>query len=123
MNKIKGNKLIVEFRNCISTQNRRDDTVYKNTPVSPHAHYELKFHSSWDWLMSVVEYIDEILDEEDFVTISYNRCFIEINNPFWLFFDKDIDSLTIEGTGNSKIKATWNAVCEFITWYNENKNS
>ena len=83
---------------------------------------EMEFHSSWDWLMPVVEKIDSILADDDFVTISYNRCLIEVNNTDILFPTKEIVRLpTIEGMGNSRIEATWNAVCEFIEWYNEQK--
>ena len=104
----KGNELISEFMN-IAVDN-----------TDPFWFKDQHYHQSWDWLMPVVNKIDSILADDDFVTISYNRCLIEVHNTSWLFPDKDVNSLTIEGMGNTRIEATWKAICEFITWNNEN---
>lgn len=72
---------------------------------------DLKFHKSWDWLMPVVDKIDEILPDDNFLSITYNRCLIEY----------DSEGITFEGLGNSRREATYKAVLEFIEWYNENK--
>lgn len=72
---------------------------------------ELLFHTSWDWLMPVIEYIDQILPDDNFVTITYNNCLIE-------WFEKGI---TFEGIGNTRLEATYKAVLNFIDWFNENR--
>lgn len=71
---------------------------------------QLKYNSSWDWLMVVVEKIDtDILPDDNFISITYNRCLIEY--PY--------EGITIEGLGNSRLEATYKAVIEFILWFNE----
>ena len=118
-----GNKLIAEFMDCISIQNRRNDTVYKNTPVIPHAHYELKFHSSWDWLMPVAEKIEKLANSE------FEDYYIAVNlylshGHAEIILDDFDDPISFRGENDdfSMIMNAWKAICEFITWYNENKD-
>jgi hypothetical protein len=71
------------------------------------------FHRSWDWLMPVVEKIDQILPDDSFVLIEYNRCIIpvlEAEEPF------DIDFVC-----NTRLEATYRAAVEFIRWHSEEK--
>ena len=110
-----GNKLITEFMGCAS-QLHLTEHPFTGEYTDPD---EFKYHSSWDWLMPVVEKIDAILADDDFVTISYNRCLIDVYAPSWIFPDKELDSLSFGGLGDTRIKATWNCVVEFIQWYNE----
>lgn len=84
-------------------------------------HYELKYHSSWGWLMPVVEKIGQTRVKS---AASYNSDLmfrIEIVNGY----------TKIEGTGqpifyNSSVEgsmrtATYKAVVEFIKWFNQQK--
>ena len=78
---IEGNKLIAEFMD-----------------KPPHIMPELlKYHTSWDWLMPVVEKIG---------SLSYN----DSNNKFQpsveRFLENDIESI-------------WRQIVIFITWYNQ----
>jgi ribosomal protein S18 acetylase RimI-like enzyme len=69
----------------------------------------MHYHDSWSWLMPVVEKIE---------SLGFN---------FWI--GKYASSVTKEGSGdpsftvkgNSKLKVVYDAVTEFIKWYNENK--
>lgn len=73
----------------------------------------LKYHTSWNWLMPVVEKIDQILPDDSFVLIEYNRCIIpvlEAEEPF------DIDFVC-----NTRLEATYRAAVEFIRWHSEEK--
>lgn len=72
-----------------------------------------RYHSSWDWLMPVVEKIEQILPDDSVVTIEYKDCYIPVL--------EDDDSFTIQGNGLTKIEAVYNAVVEFIKWYNIQK--
>ena len=93
----------------------------------------LKFHESWDWLMLVVEKIENLNLKEFFykwneeekirynfmsvcVDISYNYCNIyvelELDPPY------EISSVTL----NNKIESVYKAVVNFINWYNEKNN-
>lgn len=114
---IEGNKLIAEF---MQVRNDFSDIYY----LPEFGHYfnsygqiewnecfrsnELKFNSSWDWLMPVVEKIektkqaDVIIHAKNLVQISYNK---ETKAYFY-------DSL---------LENVWLACIEFIKWYNQNK--
>lgn len=93
----------------------------------------LKLHKSWDWLIPVVEKIENLNLKEFFykwneeektiynfmstcVDISYNYCNIyvelELDPPY------EISSVTLD----SKIEAVYKAVVNFINWYNEKNN-
>lgn len=73
---------------------------------------ELKYHTSWDWLMSVVEKIE-------------NLGFIfKMQGNATTFLKKGTFNTRIwndDFIGDTKIKAIYNAVVEFIEWYNEQK--
>tara|TARA_R110000751_G_scaffold39007_1_gene93060 strand:- start:372 stop:671 length:300 start_codon:yes stop_codon:yes gene_type:complete len=79
-----------------------------NTPID-----KLQYHTSWEWLMPVVEKIEEAgyyvligLQQDSLITAVYQ------NNS---------DKFICEGWGAKKKIGTYKAVVEFIKWYNENK--
>jgi len=74
--------------------------------------HDLKFHTSWDWLMPVVEKIErDILPDDSVITITYKDCQIPVL----------VDEFDIIITGaSSKHEAVYEAVIEFIKWYNLN---
>jgi hypothetical protein len=76
---------------------------------------ELKYNTSFDWLMEVVEKIEK---EHEFNTkLWYNRTRKDYQMQlFYTDFEKDIIV-----NSKSKIEAVYNACIEFIKWYNENK--
>ena len=91
-----------------------------NSPIYELEERKLKFHCSWDWLMPVVEKIEDIDEEDDDNTKRFNviieQCVCSI-----------IENHTSEGfpiqDGDTKIEAVYKAVVEFIKWYNnEHKN-
>ena len=111
---LEGNKLIAEFMewrmlngSCMTPY---EDAGMLNGGETSICRFEfLKFHSSWDWLMPVVEKIQIKFDE---VIIRYKTCVIYMGSK-----------RAIEKVEDSTIKATWLAVVEFIKWYNnESKN-
>jgi len=71
---------------------------------------QLKFHSSWEWLMSVVEKIESL---EWNVNINKNCCIYD-NQHKITACGKSITRL-----GDTKIESVWLAVVEFIKWYNK----
>ena len=66
---------------------------------------ELCFENQWNWLMPVVERIQNILDCEYCVTIDQNNCKI------WHETDS---SFLIESVGYSTIEAVYKSIVEFI---------
>ena len=84
----------------------------------------LKYHSDWNWLMKVVEKIENIKDSHHGrfgIYISSNSCVIQstnfksdkpIANPSYYYDDVIL---------NSKLESTYNAVVRFINFYNKQK--
>lgn len=74
---------------------------------------ELRYHSSWDWLMPVVEKIESLQFKVD---IYFCGCSITDRggqNTTWP------DGKPIcHGLGDSKIEGAYQAVVEFIKWHN-----
>ena len=111
---IEGNKLIAEFMTGETYNtfylpefgqyfNSYGQIEYTET-FSPD---ELKYHSSWGWLMPVVEKIkqtkqaDIIIHAKNLVQISYNK---ETKTYF----------------SGSLLEDVWSACTEFVKWYNQN---
>jgi hypothetical protein len=78
---------------------------------------ELQYHSSWSWLMPVVEKINSILYRTDLfkftMTIDPNTCSVYDNE-----FDIEVVDLSNAGTF---IELVYLAVVESIILFNENK--
>jgi hypothetical protein len=106
------------------------DSLPKLDTINPE---KLNFHTSWDWLMPVVEKIEsleETYDKERLaikIGYSYNTSCSKnhnLNNGTWSGYISRIrDGHTfVTVIGNSRIEATYKSVIEFIKWYNnENK--
>ena len=96
---IEGNKLIAEFMGV--SHAAVDSNLYYY--VNGDSYDALKYHISWDWLHPVVDKIKDFEDECD-------------NNTF---FSDDISNQRIFGVSIfGSINYVWQAVIEFITWYN-----
>jgi hypothetical protein len=102
---LEGNKLIAEFMGgtLVGCANSEYKEVYQfETDITYFAGKKwpapvLAYHSSWDWLMPVVEMIKNIVCNSEFI--------YRIGN----------DLLTID------IDKVFKRVVEFIKWYNQNK--
>lgn len=106
---IANNKLLAEFMgyddvdcpNCKHTSGCN----WLQCGLTPHEKDEqLKYHSSWDWLMSVVKKIDALgisIDDEVGSARQY--------------------SVVGSSIGMVTIESVWLACVEFIKWYNQNK--
>ncbi len=89
---LENNKLIAEFMGDISSMNAKV-SFSKNCGVN-----DLQYHTSWDWLMPVVESIFERLDSRD-----------------------DSANEIKKGMLVCSRNNTYKAVVEFINQYNKNK--
>ena len=135
METIEGNKLIAEFMGaeCETDDFDRVTNEYDLfgagllpdisgfDPDAKHFYTpdQMKFHESWDWLMPVVEKIEDIQDGNEGDSIRGHIYEVTI---------KQGNIVTIQGDGCSiwadaspKILSVWIAVVEFIKWYNQNK--
>lgn len=125
---VEGNKLIAEFMDGVFDDKIKSLLV---TPVkSPAGNYvnwtdKLKYHSSWDWLMPVVEKIQNM---GFFVSILGDGRLPNTKelptNYCNIFKDNFNLELIIDG-GNipskSKIDSVWQSIIQFIQWYKTNK--
>jgi hypothetical protein len=114
------NEAIAEFMGYSHGNRNREfnpDAVYKEE--------EFKYHSSWDWLMPVVEKIEDVqLDDKNNVVtraaanvqIFYKACLIQYE-PDEESGDTN-DEVSIQTQGETKIEAVYKAVYQFIQWYN-----
>lgn len=75
---------------------------------------ELKFHTSWDWLMPVVEKVEEVSYRVTITT--YSICIERVSKD-----GKAIIKFPVSRGNTYKIQAVYEAVIEFINWYNQNK--
>lgn len=114
-----GNKLIAEFMGAKITSPvgyTGRDVVFSEVThgLRTHVSMALRYHLNWDWLMPVVEKIESLgyrvlIERGGGIT---NYCKIR----------KRKDMIAESASHNSKINATFSAVIEFITWYNNNLN-
>ena len=88
--------------NADNTNNENEDNVFHPE--------DMKFNSSWDWLMSVVERIENFGYE--FIIVE-SRCYVKHNT------DHSIEELFHIETIGSKIDTTYKAVVKFINNYNK----
>lgn len=75
---------------------------------------DMKFHKSWDWLMPVVEKIEDYDIIASF-QIEHPTIFIWSSSENSTFEDIEVNTF-----GKTKIEAVYTAVIEFIKWYNKN---
>lgn len=66
----------------------------------------MQYHTSWDWLMPVVEKIDDLGFSYEIAT---QICSIGV-------FRKDYNK-TVKSDIEPTISVVWQSVIEFITWY------
>lgn len=104
---MKENKLILEFLGA-------DLSLLSNSEIMT-----AQYHKSWDWLMNVVDKIESI-DEEielfggNIIKVSYSVQIENTSVTIWKHSDRFDSKRIIEVNGDSKMKATYNAVISFI---------
>ena len=111
-NIIEKNKIIAEFLNLTSQVIfEQVFAVCENGKTNFYKKDELKFHSDWNWLMEVVEKIESLGYR---IEIVKHICRIYLSNKETIIISEN----------TPKIEAVYNAVVEFIKWYNkQNKDS
>lgn len=126
MNIIESNKIIAEFMGMAvaTTQNEYDKISHL-----PNASYlfnedNLLYHKDWNWLMSVVEKINELDDLRFLVSINHQNCTIDSYDNGDEQMKGQANHTTTEPISINKhdhttILSTYNAVIDFIKWYNQ----
>lgn len=116
MDKI-GNSLIAQY---IGVDIFYSSNVYKDSK-SPLRHLidnrlkseGLEFDSNWEWLMPVVE----IINQRDWVTIYGDECKIHSSIP------NEFETIRVIKEDEYLIKPVFNAVVQYVEWYLENKKN
>lgn len=117
-----GNELIAAFMECTQSF----DTYYNKIGKYHFDINDAEYHSSWDWIMPVIEKIEALNDD------TVDKVWVSINGRecgMWTYFDaSDVlragsgnNPFKIKRTASTKIESVWLAVVDFITWYNTNK--
>lgn len=114
MTTTESNKLIAEFMGLEKTEREGKSPVFKHALKKGFVKMEksvgnLEYHTSWDWLMPVVEKIEAIKGVHIVIKTSV---FCEIYKA---------GSTKAKGAGASKIESVYSAVVEFIKWHNQSK--
>jgi hypothetical protein len=131
INTIESNKLFAEFMGLIESSISNKFWTEKNSEGFGIGQLtELKYDTSWDWLMQVVEKIENnlkyVITINSSPTISSrwlsHKILIQKNNlsdmldkVFIVKYESDYSK------NESKIEATYNACVEFVKWYNQQK--
>lgn len=140
MDTTENNKLIAEFMGYKGTydehnypNNDRDlanADFYKTVPFDfkPKSMFEgleLRYHSSWDWLMPVVEKISRVPNRNENGLFAYEVMFsinpitgVEVEDIYNRNFGSEKGFLKQNFYKGSLIENTYKAVVEFIKWYN-----
>ena len=107
---MEGNKLIAEF---MGAEWHKD--FFKDVCIISPSNISYKFHTSWDWLMPVIEKIKILVmeDDSDELYNSEEKVWDKISEA--LYWDNITHTLV-----QIEIKSVYQAVVEFIKEYNQN---
>ncbi len=113
------NKLIAEFMGLETPDGCYFEYITKEGERSKATHFILlEYHTSWDWLMPVVDKIESIDIEGRCYTIA-----IEFDEAtVWEFTPYEDAKRKINAFSYTKREATYKAVVEFINQYNKNES-
>ena len=125
MQTVENNLLIAQFMELTQTE---ENYFYNPDFERAYRSRDLKYHSSYDWLMPVVEKIESLgyytsickMDSKDafYMKIFPNSKTYNYQDKFFQFhFVSPIEHTEI------RIYAVWNAVIMFIKWHNEQQKS
>lgn len=99
------NKLIAEFMGLHQNKDPYEQDMWFNSE-NHLVHNGLKYHTSWDWLMPVVEKIESM-------GYKFQMCRRRVT------IKTDTNEIELFDTkGHSKLDAVYQSVSKFIQWYN-----
>ena len=78
----------------------------------------LGYHTSWNWLMPVIEKIEKCLNEAVIFHIKDSRSYLELDTQASLAYNLPDLPECYSGFCETKIKAAYCSVIQFIHWYN-----
>lgn len=136
---LENNKLVADFMELVPIEYNGNyqfsDGVYFSSSskdkqeVQNSIYKYVKYSTDWNWLMQVVEKIENLkpiifLSGRNWIgfEVKIYKTFNTQTNYCTINYLKDSGLITVSNgfSKNSKIEATYNACIEFIKWYNEN---
>jgi len=119
---LEGNKLITVFMGAEIIEpigNSMRNIKFQTVTHFLHVHNEnkLQYHSSWDWLMPVIEKIEQFDNGVCSVLITGNACDIAFSTKYNMK-GEDYDAPNFIKIKGSKIGSAWSTVVDFIKWHN-----
>jgi hypothetical protein len=126
---ITGNKMIAKFDGWVEKNqglfvNESEKYSRLEQSLKPKT-FNLLYHSSWDWLMPVIDKIDGSVDGINAIAcVEIGKICCKIT-PTKYSIKKDalIHYKTIQRVAIPKIEAVWKTVVAFIEWHNKQKKS
>jgi hypothetical protein len=126
---IEGNKLIAEFmgiKNVFEYTNKEGESIglyigEEDGYVDYRCDIQwIGYNDDWNQLMPVIEKVKEIKLPERYGNVSYSIDYAE-----WIVWHKtipgDLNQAQFISNHENLLEANFDAVVEFIRWYNENK--
>lgn len=119
---VEGNWIIASFMGATITDGigytgRNISFPTETNGLYVHKLTDLKYNSSWDWLMPVVEKIEDLERGMAYNVEMYNVwCVVTIGTQYAMTCD--VEFTEIKYRTESKIESTWRCIVDFIKWYN-----
>ncbi len=121
---IEGDKLIAEFMGAEVENRGLGESAWLTAPKKKTSNWipidALQYHSSWDWLMGVVDKVEDTWISSSRPRLVINKDMIQIVHTVGCH-NTDFASKPRYGIGEKRKENVWLAVIEFIKWYNNQK--
>jgi len=120
MNTLENNKLIAEFLGANGEFTDKNGEVFLNDIPNPEGGKmilrisRLKYHDSWDWLMTAIENISVIIHE-------YHNNMFEGSDELEKFYDLGLENIKFsedELTVGTTKEFLYEDVVTFVNWFN-----
>lgn len=105
-----GISYFLDYTKCELKPDDREDQVWI---------HHIFYHTSWDWLMPVVEKIESMSTERQWFTVLIQGKICSISRNWIGLHGSSSSTIGFESTG-IKIENTHKAIIEFIHWHNAN---
>ena len=100
------------------------DSKYALRKSKRHHEEQMCFHSDWNWIIEVIEAIENIKVKEQYIYYIQLRgatCEIKCSNQYSLAFN--VEMPCIYEIAKSKKEAVIQAINKFLIWYNNEKSN